>query len=67
MSVVSAAKAAVEESDVKLDSPAALMELHLRPAVLLLRKFLRGAACSRQRLPILRLMRRLLRNCGQLR
>ena len=39
MSLVSAAQAAIEESDVKLDSPAALMQLHLAPAVMLLRKF----------------------------
>eukprot|EP01043_Picozoa_sp_COSAG02_P011218 COSAG02_NODE_409_length_22892_cov_11.461150_22_plen_571_part_00 len=38
MSVYSAAKAVVEESDVELDSPAALMEIYLRPSVMLLRK-----------------------------
>ncbi len=39
MSLYSAAKAAVEESDVQLDSPATLMELYLSPALMLLRKF----------------------------
>ena len=39
MSLYSAAKAAVEDSDVQLDSPAALMELYLNPSVMLLRKF----------------------------
>lgn len=62
MSLLSAAKAAVAESDVKLDSPAALMQVHLSPAVMLLRKLARSRTVEHVHAPMQRQLRQILTN-----